>query len=521
MLHSLLRRLFLTIIFLYLFTNCSYSSTLENFKKEVIFYSEELEGSEDEYFRLKKNILLIYQDFTLESDLLFLDLKNGRLKAKGNIRLINGDVKIYAEEFEADIKDEYIKISKAKINLGNIVNLTAKEIFAMKKFFNIEEAKYENEDKLLPIPYSVLVNKLKIFPFNEVYSLAQIQDANAGIFNIEKLLPINAPYYQTFIRNPLVPLNYEYQRRIRGFYNSGAFFLRSGIDGWRGPWISGTTAYLSNANSNGFLTLQYGLYTNIEADLYHDLTDNNGNLAQFRASYNQFDPYLKRSNFSSSIDLTHDWDRESLSIRSGFNETYNDIVYHRVPEVALYSVHRKGKNTGLLYRYDFQATRFLINQNTKTSDISRIKSNIFMNTPEYNILPNLSFSVLGETNFLHYFSSGNHYALGYQINLTHLALKNLNYIVRYRQKNVFGKTPIIFETISPYQIAGLQINWLPVNFIELVANSEFNLNTMRFSNIDIITNYKTGLYTFSFYTTLNLYNPMQSNALFNVNMNYF
>jgi hypothetical protein len=516
-----IRRLFILIIFFTFFSNRVEASDLDKFKKEVLFYSEKLENTEEEIFLLKDKVLLIYQDFTLEADYLLVDLKNGRLKAKGNIRLINGDVKILADEFEADIRDEYLKITKANINLGNMINFTAKEIFAIKKFFTIDGIKYENKDSKLPIPYSVLTEKLNIFPFNDVYSFTQIKDSNFGLFNVEKLLPIDVPFYQTFIRNPLVPLNYEYQRRIRGFYNSGAFFLRSGLDGWRGPWASATMAYLSNANSNGFLTLQYGLYTNLEADLYHDLTDNNGNLLQVRASYNQFDRILNKSNFSSTIDLTHDWDRESLSLRAGFNETYNDIIYHRVPEVALYSVHRRGKNTGLLYRYDFQATRFIINQGIKTSDIGRVKSNIFMNTPEYNIYPNLNLSILGETNFLYYFGSGTHYAGAYQINLTHTALKNLNYILKYRQKAVFGKTPVVFETITPYQLAGIQVNWIPYDFIEIVANSEFNLNTMKFSNIDIITNYKTDLYTFSFYTTLNLYNPVQSNALFNVGFNYF
>ena len=281
-------------------------------------------------------------------------------------------------------------------------------------------------------------------------------------------------------------------------------------------------AYFSNANSNGFLTAEYGLWSGLDTSIYQDLTDNNGNLIQFNGSYEQMNRNLKKPNLSSTLNFVHDWRYSSLNLRFGLNQTYGEMIYQRLPEVSINSIFRKVNLGELWYRYDIEATRFLLQEKNKESqDISRLKTSLFMNSPIFNISKNMNFRLLGETNFLHYFGLRNHFATGVQGDFTHDIFTNLGYTLRYRQKFVWGNSPIAFENIAPYQSLGLQLNYTINNFIELASFNEFSLKDLKFSNFDILASYKTNYYTVTLLCNFNIYNIAGINFRTNFRINDF
>ncbi len=236
--------LLLFLLILMINSKIAYAEKINILNSNLIIYSENVVSKESGVSVFENKVLLIFQDFTLECDYLFVDSKRGYIKAKGNIRAINNEIEILCSEIEIDTLLESVKIKKAEVSLSDNIKFTAKEIFALKKFINMDGFKFTNDDFKIPIDYSILIDKIKVLPIlNGQYFFTQVKDVNTGIFNFDNLSPIPVPFYSFYIKNPLIPKNYNYQRRIRGFYDIGAYFFRGGFDGYSGLWSNFTFSY--------------------------------------------------------------------------------------------------------------------------------------------------------------------------------------------------------------------------------------------------------------------------------------
>ncbi|MBC7473968.1 MAG: hypothetical protein H7263_06720 [Candidatus Sericytochromatia bacterium] len=482
---------------------------IEDLKKEVIFYSDKMTTINKSTIILENKVLLIYKDFTLESDYLLFDMEKGQIKAKGNVRAINGDIQVLCDEIEVDTFLESVKIKSANVNLNKLYSFQAKDIFVIKGLFSINGFRFNDNDTKHPIRYSVLVDQLNIFPFyNNKYFYLQINDVNGSVFNWEKLSPLSFPSYSLFVRNPTIPKNYLYQRRIRGYFQAGSFFVNGSLfDSYRGPSASITTSYFNNDYSTGYFTAEYGLYSKLNLSLYHDLTDNNGNLAQLSASYEQYDRVLKKSNVSGDLTLLHDWKYDTLGLRVALNQTYGTELIQRLPEFYLSSIFRVEKYTGLSYRYNIDIARFLLTDNkNKTTNINRLKFNVDLNSPNFYLKENIYLQLLTNTLFYYSFDNNLQSSFAGQIELNHELTNFLNYSVSYRQRFTKGKNLVDFENLTNNRFAGLQINYRLNDAIEFAGFTEFDLNTLKLSNVDFITNYNTDYYQTSFLLNIDLYN---------------
>jgi len=131
----------------------------ENFRKEIIFYSDKLIASKENIFILENKVLALYNNFTLEGDYLFLNLKDAYGKSKGNVRFINNDIQILANEIEFDISSKYIQFKKANVNLHNIISFSAENIFVTQNLIKIEGFELKEKDKKLPVEYEIFLKK--------------------------------------------------------------------------------------------------------------------------------------------------------------------------------------------------------------------------------------------------------------------------------------------------------------------------------------------------------------------------
>lgn len=505
------RIFFLTLIFLFI-GKIAYCSETEDLKKELIFYSDKLTTIDKDTLILENKVLLIYKIFTLESDYLFLDFKNGHIKAKGNVRAINGDIQIACEEINVDILLESVKLSNAIVNLNNKVNFQAKSLFLMKNFYTVDGFKLTDEDTVHPIRYAADLGQLNIFPFaNNTYFYLQLSEINADIFNWKNASPIAFPAYSFYVRNPNIARDYNYQRRIRGFLQTGSFFLNAGSDLLRGPWASATVSYFSNKYSTGFFTAEYGLFSTLAASVYHDLTDNNGNLLQFSGSYRQFDRYLKRPHFSGDLIYLHDWQYDTLSVRTTMNQSYGQLIINRLPEVSVGSIFRREINTGIRYRYNIETTRFLLQEKDKANqDIGRIRVSANLNSPKLFVNDKTYFQLMSDGIAAYYFGKETQVSFAGQALFNHDILNNFSYGLRYRQRFVQGKAAVSFENLIPNQFAGVQFYYRPFDFLELNAFSEFDIPNRRLVDLSIVATYTTQYYLTSLLFDINVYNILSS-----------
>ncbi len=482
------------------------AARLQEIRNEIVFYSDKLESLDKDSFILKGKVLFIYQNFTLEADYLFLDFKNGFGRAKGNIRAINGDSQIYAEELEFDTIFETIKIKKAQVNLNNIIGFKAKQINLIKNLFQVNGFEFRETDKKNLIPFSILIEHINIFPFfNNKYFFLQLTDINGKILKSGEVLPTDIPAFSTFIRNPTLPKNYINQRRIRGFFEPGSFFARFGVDYYKGAWVSGTVAYFSSDYSNGFLTGEYGVFSGISLSAYQDLTDGKGNLVQFNGLFEQYNVFLKKTNLNASLNFIHDFKYDALNLRLGLNQpilSYDanrkikPLLVYRLPEISLSSIFRVEELTKIQYRYDFSATRFLVIESASIAqDIGRVRVLADLNSPRFKLTDKINFQLLSETIFSNYLSKSYQLGVAGQIQMNHQLFKNFEYILRYRQRWITGTSPLAFETLTGNQFAGVQLNWWINDFIEVGGFGEFDIQSRRIPDVDLVVNYITDHYT--------------------------
>jgi hypothetical protein len=509
--------IFFLVFLLIVFTPKAKAVNLQELKKDIVFYSGKLSTLDNDVFELEDKVLFIYQDFTLESDYLLLDLKNGHLKAKGNIRAINGDNKILARELEFDFLLESVKIKEAQVNLNNLIKFEAKNIFLLKKYINIDGFKFRDEDKKLPFNYTLLVDQLNIFPFpGNNYFFLQVKDINGGLFKWDKLSPLNVPGFEFYLRNPNLPRNYLYQKRLRGFADPGDFFTRFGADLYNGPWASATISYFGTDYSSGFFTAEYGLFSGATFSVYQDLTDKKGNLIQFSSTGKVYDKFLQRPNLDGNLFLIHDWEYDTLSMHLGINQVYGLLNIHRIPAVTWSSVFRKEPVTGLQYRYDIDTTRFItteVNNNNKAQDVGRLRLLGDVNSPKFFLTPKIYLQALSEGIYSNYVSKSVQAGLAGQLKFNHSLLDNLDYTLMYRQRFVWGTSPLTFENLTNYQMVGMQANWMVNNYIELAGYTEFSIPQRQFSSIDLLINYTTDYYSISFLVDL-LYLNISTNFKF-------
>lgn len=494
--------------------------------KSITIYSKTSSINNNGVSSYEGNVLLIYDDFTIEADSLFFDVNKGYINIRGNIRLIANEVEIISPEINIDLKLESIKIINPQVSISNYIDFKAKEIFALKTFLTIDGFRFDEKDQRIPFNYSLVIDKIKILPiFNNKYFYTQIYDVNGGIFNLDNLAPISFPAYNFYLRNPNIPKVYADQRRVRGFYDTGSYFVNGGLDGLNGPWVSGTVAYMSNKNSNGFLTAQYSLYSGLDLSIYQDLTDNADNLIQFSSQYYNYNPYLKKSLFSSNLSFIHDWKYEILSARFAVNQTSGSTIINKLPELTLSSVYRVEPNTGIQYKYTTEASRLFVEEkNKKVQDIGKLKLNFALNSPKFNlnILNNsFNFQGLSETDLLYYFDSGNQQAFSWQLETESKILDRFSYSIRYRQRNSLGKNPVIFENLANYNLFGLQFNYFINDFITLGAFNEFNIKDLKFNDVFILTSYKTKHYDIDLLIDVNPYNILDSGVRSNFNIRNF
>jgi hypothetical protein len=491
---------FFLVFITFLFPVKANAANMKDLKKDMIFYSGKLTTLANDVFELEDRVLFIYQDFTLESDYLFLDFQNGHIKAKGNVRAINGDNQVMANELEVDILLESVKISGALVNLNNLMNFEAKDIFLMKKYISINGFRFHDEDKKLPFSYTVLLDKLNIFPFpGNNWFFLQVKDINGGLFSWDRLSPVDIPGWDFFFRNPNLPRQYLYQRRVRGFADPGNFFTRFGADLYHGPWAAVTVSYFGTDYSSGFFTTEYGLFSSAAFSVYQDLTDKRGNFIQFSSSLSLYDRYLQTANLEGNLNFIHDWEYDTLVMQLGVNQTFGPLVIHRLPTFSWNSIFRKEPVTGLQYRYDFDVTRFVtIEPGSNAQDVVRLKMLGDLNSPKFWVTPKISFQALSEGVYANYLNKSSQYAVAGQVQMQHSVFENLDYILRYRQRFVWGTSPLIFENLAVNQLAGLQVNWLITKNIELDGFTEFSIPFRQFSTVDLLLNYNTDYYAISF-----------------------
>lgn len=501
----------LTLFFLFIYKP-SYSAETDNLKKEIIFYSDKLTTIDKDTLVLEKRVLLIYQTFTLESDYLFLDFKNGHIRAKGNVRAINSEVQVSCDEINVDIVLESVKVTNALVNINNRVSFQAKSLFLLKNYYSVDGFKFSDNDNVHPLRYSADLENLNIFPFyNNNYFYMQLNGINADIFNWKNVSPISFPSYSFVIRNPTLPKDYIFQRRIRGFFQPGSFFLNAGSDLYRGLWASATMSYFSNSYSTGFLTAEYGLFSLLQTSVYQDLTDNSGNLIQFSGLFRQYDRYLKRPNASGDLTFLHDWQYDTLSIRTSLNQSYGETIINRLPEVSLGSIFRKEINTGIRFRYNIETTRFVVLEKDKgNQDIGRIRINGNINSPKLFVNDKIYFQLMSDGIIAHYFGKETQASGAGQVLFNHDLFKNFSYGLRYRQRFVMGKSPLTFENLTPNQFAGLQFYYRPFDFLELNAFSEFDIPNRKLSDISLVATYTTQYYMTSLLFDINVYNIINS-----------
>lgn len=510
----------------FLFSNQALAEKVSISEKNVTIYSNTSSINNNGVSSYDGNVLLIFDDFTIEADSLIFDINKGYVTIKGNIRLINNEIEVFAPEINIDLKLESVKITNPSVNVSNYIDFKAKEIFALKSFINIDGFRFDEKDEKIPFNYSLIIDKIKVLPiFNNKYFYTQIYDINGGIFNFDNLSPVNFPAYSFYLRNPSIPKVYTDQRRVRGFYDTGSYFVNGGLDGLSGPWISGTVAYMSNKNSNGFLTAQYSLYSGLDLNIYQDLTDNKDNLIQFSSQYYNYHPYLKKSLFSSNLSFIHDWKYEILSARFSVNQTAGTTVVNKLPELTLSSVYRIEPNTGIQYKYITEASRLFVEEkNKKTQDIGKLKLNLAVNTPKYNLnMFNNSFYFQGlsESDFLYYFDKGNQQAFAWQLEMESKIFEKFSYSLRYRQRNSFGKNPVIFENLANYNLIGLQFNYFINDFITLATFNEFNLKDNKLTDVFMLASYKTKHYDMDLLIDINPYNIQDSGVRSNFNIRNF
>jgi len=475
------------------------ASEIENFKKEITFYSNKLVTTKENVFILENKVLALYNNFTLEADYLFLNLEYGYGKSKGNVRFINDDVQIYADEIEFDVSSKYINFKKAHININNLISFDAENIFVTESLIKVEGFNYIDKD--LPIEYEIFLKNLNIVPFlNGKYFYLQTKDINFGIFDKKDILPVNIPAYEKFLRNPTLSVNYLEQRRMRNFYGVGEVYSRINVDGYKGLSANVTCGYFGNENSTGYFTADYGIFSNLNFSLYQDLTDNNGNFIQFNGAWQENNLYLKNSAFSGSLDFLHDWKYHTLKLNISSIDYQNQFRLNRLPEITLQSTFKEYANTGLQYRYDVKVSRFLVNQTAKDDiDIGRLRLSGDLNSPKINLFDNLYFELLSNVSYYNYFNNNN-YQLGLnaQVQMTHKVFENFTYTPRYRQSFVFGESPLSFDKLTNDKYLGLFANYWFNNSFEISAFTEFSIEQKKFSNIDFLIRYITDRYVISF-----------------------
>ncbi len=517
------RIIILTLIFLLIPKNSFSADTTKNLKKEIILYSDKLTTIDKDTLILENKVLLIYKSFTLESDYLFIDFKNGHIRAKGDVRTINNDIQVLCEEIDVDLVLESVKLSLAKVNLNNRVNFQAKSLFLLKNFYTIEGFKLIDNDTVHPLKYSVDIKNISIFPFSgNNYFYLQLSEINADIFNWNHVSPISFPAYSFFVRNPTIAKDYIFQRRIRGFFQQGTFFLNAGSDLFRGPWASATVSYFGNNYSTGFLTAEYGLFSQLQASIYHDLTDNNGNLIQFSSNFKQYDRYLKRLHVSGDLTFLHDWQYDTLSIRTTVNQSFGNLIINRLPEVSLGSIFRKEINTGIRYRYNIETTRFILTEKDKPDqDIGRIRLTTNVNSPKLFVNDKIYFQLISDGIISHYFTKDTQLSFSGQAIFNHDLLRNFGYSLRYRQRIVAGKSAVNFENLASNQFAGLQLFYRPFDFLELNAFSEFDLPKRKVSDLSLVATYTTQFYLTSVLFNIDVYNILNSGVSANFRVKDF
>lgn len=511
------------IFFLSVLSNKSHCETqTEKLKKEVIFYSDKLNTLDKDTLILENRVLLIYQSFTLEADYLFLDFKNGHIKAKGNVRAINNEVQVNCEAIEVDIFLESVKLTNANVDINNRIKFFAKSLFLLKDYYSVNGFKF-NDKTIGPLDYSINLENISIFPFsNGNYFYLQLNDINADLFGWKNVSPIGYPNYSFFMRNPVLPKDYVYQRRIRGFYQTGSFFLNAGSDLYRGPWASGTFSYFGNRYSNGFLTLEYGALSQFQGSVYQDLTDNNGNLIQFSGVAKQYDRFLKRPHVSGDIVFLHDWQYETLGIRTSLNQNYGETIVNKLPEVSLGSIFRREVNTGIRFRYNTELTRYIIQEKDKqVQDIGRIRITTNINSPKLFFNDRIYFQLLADGIISHYFTKDTQLSGAGQALFNHEVLNNFSYSLRYRQRFVTGKSAVSFENINASQFIGLQLNYRPFDFLELNAFNEYSLINRRFSDISLVATYTSKYYLMSALFSIDTENIMSSGVSANFRVRDF
>jgi hypothetical protein len=517
------RIIILTLLFLLALTKHSLSNEIKDFKKEIIFYSDKLTTIDKDTLILENRVLLIYQTFTLEADYLFLDFKNMKIKAKGNVRAINNEIQVNCESIEIDITLESVNLKNANIDINNRVNFFAKSLFLMKNYYSINGFKFTDENFIQSLKYSVNLENISIFPFsNGNYFYLQLNQINADLFNWENISPIPFPAYSFFIRNPILPRDYIFQRRIRGFFQTGSFFVNAGSDGYKGPWANITFSYFGNNNSNGFLTLEYGLFSQLQANVYQDLTDNNGNLIQFSGLFRQFDRYLKRVHASGDLTFLHDWQYDTLSIKTSLNQSVGETIINKLPEVSLSSIFRKEINTGIRYRYSLDMTRFITQEKDKPiQDIGRMRITTNINSPKLFLNDKSYFQLMTDGIMSHYFSKDTQISGAGQVLFNHDILENFGYSLRFRQRFSIGKSPVSFENILPNQFIGFQLNYRPFDFLELNMFDEFSVPERKFNDISLVATYSTKYYLISLLCSLDPYNIISSGVSANFRVKDF
>ena len=517
--------LLLFLLILMINSKTAYAEKINILNSNLIIYSEKVVSKESGVSVFENKVLLIFQDFTLECDYLFVDSKRGYIKAKGNIRAINNEIEILCSEVEIDTFLESVKIKKAEVSLSDNIKFTAKEIFALKKFINMDGFKFANDDFKIPIDYSILIDKIKVLPIlNGQYFFTQVKDVNTGIFNFDNLSPIPVPFYSFYIKNPLIPKNYNYQRRIRGFYDIGSYFFRGGFDGYSGLWSNFTFSYLSSKNSNGFFTAQYGTFSNLDLSIYHDLTDNQDNLIQFSGLYYNYDRNLKRNLFSGTLNFTHDWKDEILNLRFSLNQKNNETLINRLPEIALNSLYRYEPVTQIQYKYGIEAARFFITEKDKKQDIGKLELNLNLNTKRYAVdffKNKFYLQGLTEVNSLYYFNNGNQNAFSWQLEAESKIYDKFTYLLRYRQRNVFAKNPVSFENMANYSVFVLQLNYFFNDFINFSVSNEFSIIDKKFNDLFLLVNYESKYYDIDLLLEISPYQIQNSSIRSNFKINNF
>jgi len=327
----------------------------------------------------------------------------------------------------------------------------------------------------------------------------QTRDVNLGLFDLKNLLPVSIPSFERFVRNPTLSINYLEQRRMRNFYGVGDVYARMAIDGYRGLSGNVTLGYFGNENSTGFFTADYGMYSNLNFSVYHDLTDNNGNFVQFNGSWQQNNAYLKNSAFSGSLDFLHDWEYDTLRLNISSIDYLNKFRLNKLPELSWESTFREEKNTGIKYRYDAKISRFLVNEPKANYDIGRVRFLTDINSPKIYLFDNLYCELLSEVSYFNYFNNiHSQLGLGYQLQITHNLFKNFTYTPRFRQTFAFGQSPLSFDKLVNDKSLGLFANYWLNDFVEISGFTEFSITQRQFSSIDLLVRYMTDRYIISF-----------------------